>query len=144
MIVLFDIIILPYKLSVMGVVSPLWNRHRSVFDSLNFIHESFSQSIIFLSLIFIFLTKTDVFLFQTIVRNTYNMYQPLILWWYNRESISVPYKYTCLEWYSNLGPEHLFLLEFETWWLRPLSHHGQYCRLLCSANFSLGTWIAGS
>ena len=26
---------------------------------------------------------------------------------------------------SNLGPEHLSLLEFKTWQLRPMGHHGR-------------------
>ena len=30
----------------------------------------------------------------------------------------------CLEWDSNLGPNRLSLLEFETWQIRPWGHHG--------------------
>ena len=36
-----------------------------------------------------------------------------------------PLWYTCLNWDSILGPNHLSLLEFETWQIRPLSHHNR-------------------
>ena len=32
------------------------------------------------------------------------------------------------EWNSNLGPKHLSILEFETWQLRLLGHHGRFCK----------------
>ena len=38
----------------------------------------------------------------------------------------VPYKRSCPKRDSNLGPNHLSLLEFETWQLRPLGHHGRF------------------
>ena len=46
----------------------------------------------------------------------------------NSGSIMVPN--TCLEWDSNMGPKHLSLIEFKTWQLRPLGHHGQFLKLL--------------
>ena len=61
---LFEVTIFPYKLSEIGVESPLWNRHRSVLDSLTFIPESFNQSIIFLSFNSISFIRSDLFLFQ--------------------------------------------------------------------------------
>ena len=43
-------------------------------------------------------------------------------------------QYHCPEQDSNLGPERLSLLDFETWQLRPLGHHGRsihylFCKL---------------
>ena len=35
----------------------------------------------------------------------------------------------CLEQDSNSGPNQLSLLEFETWQIRPLSHHGRISHL---------------
>ena len=34
---------------------------------------------------------------------------------------------------SNLGPTPTSLLEFETWWIRPLGHHGRLGRLYLSS-----------
>ena len=45
--------------------SPLWNRHKSVFDSFTFILESFNQSIMHFNLISIILTISNLFLVQT-------------------------------------------------------------------------------
>ena len=38
--------------------------------------------------------------------------------------ISLRDGYHSPKWYLNLGPKHLSLLEFGTWQLRPLGHHG--------------------
>ena len=38
-------------------------------------------------------------------------------------SLTLSDQYCSAERDSNLRPKHLSLLEFETWWIRPLSHH---------------------
>ena len=41
---------------------------------------------------------------------------------------------------SNLGPNRLSLLEFETWRIRPLGHHGRPSWILALKFFCRGNW----
>ena len=45
--------------------------------------------------------------------------------------IILSYRYRNPERDSNLGPKRLSLLGFETWYLRPLSHHRRLLSVLC-------------
>ena len=64
---------------------------------------------------------------------------------FRRHYIAGPLRYhinSCLERDSNLGPNLQFLLEFETWWLRPLSHHGWiFLNFVTFIFFSSVVWV---